>query len=303
MPQARNTAEVTGRDGLLVVLLAFAWGGNWIAVAMGVQGGEPPWGLRCFSSSLGGLTLMAAALLTGRSLKVPRGQRIHVMVPGFLNVVCFQMFSAFAQLHGATSRVVILTYTMPVWTAILSHFVLGERLDTVRRVSILLCIAGLSVLIWPLVMAGVPWVALLALGCAWVWTGAIVYLKWAQPTVPPLTSAAWQLMFGFCFIAVGALVFEGPPRVTGLSNETWAAILFMGTIGTGFAHFLWWSIAARLSAVTASIGSLLVPVIGVIGSSLLLGERPTVNDMVGFVLILGAASCVLLLPALRGARA
>ena len=106
--------------------------------------------------------------------------------------------------------------------------------------------------------------------------------------MPPLATATWQLVFGLMFIAAGTFVFEGAPRFN-LSFETWAAILFVGVIGTGFAHFLWWSIAGRLSPITASIGSLLVPVIGVLGSVALLGERPSLNDIVGFVLILGSA--------------
>jgi drug/metabolite transporter (DMT)-like permease len=156
--------------------------------------------------------------------------------------------------------------------------------------------------VWPLIEQGVPATAFLALGCAWAWGGATVYLKWVKSTVPPLATAAWQLVFGLMFIAAGTFVFEGAPRFN-LSYETWAAILFVGIIGTGFAHFLWWSIAGRLSPITASIGALLVPVIGVLGSVVVLGERPTLNDIVGFVLIFGAAACVLLLPALRGARA
>ena len=46
-----------------------------------------------------------------------------------------------------------------------------------------------------------------------------------------------------------------------------------------------------------------MPVVGVVSSALILGEHPTLNDIVGFVLIFGAAACVLLLPALRGERA
>jgi drug/metabolite transporter (DMT)-like permease len=45
---------------------------------------------------------------------------------------------------------------------------------------------------------------------------------------------------------------------------------------------------------TASLGVLGSPVIGVIASVFILGERPTVNDVVGFVLILAASACVLL---------
>jgi len=301
MPQARNTAEVTARDRFLVLLLAFAWGGNWISVAIGLNGALP-WTLRFFGSSLGAVTLIAAALLTGHSLRVPRGERVHVMIAGFLNVACFQILSAFAQLNGATSRVVLLNYSMPIWTTIMSRILLGEQLDGPRRLAIALCAVGLTVLVWPLFADGIPVAVFLALGCAWAWGGATVYLKWVKSTVPPLATAAWQLVFGFLFIAAGTFVFDGVPRITGMSLEVWAAILFMGIIGTGFAHFLWWSIAGRLSPVTASIGSLLVPVIGVIGAAVILGEHPTVNDIAGFILILGAASCVLLLPTLRGAK-
>lgn len=301
MPQARDTAEVTGRDRLLVILLAFAWGGNWIAVAVGVQG-EPVWSLRLIGSGLGASTLLAVAWLTGHTLRVPPGERMHVMIAGFLNVACFQIFSAFAQLNGATSRVVILTYSMPIWTTIMSRLLLGERLNTVRWIAIGLCAAGLTILVSPLFAHGVPATVPLGLGCAIAWGGATVYLKWVKSTVPPLATAAWQLVFGCGFIAAGTFVFEGVPRVTGLSAETWAAILFMGVIGTGLAHFLWWSIAGRLSPITASIGSLLVPVIGVLGSAVMLHERPTPNDIAGFILIFSAAACVLLLPALRGAK-
>ena len=74
------------------------------------------------------------------------------------------------------------------------------------------------------------------------------------------------------------------------------AIVYIGVLGVGLAHFLWWAIVGRLPTITASIGALLVPVVGVTASTLFLGERPTVNDIVGFALIFTAAACVLLQP-------
>jgi drug/metabolite transporter (DMT)-like permease len=296
MPSAPAEAEVTGTARLLVVLLAFAWGLNWIAVALALHD-TLPWTLRFMGSALGSVTLIAAATLTGHTLRVPRGERVHVMFAGFLNVACFQLFSAFAQMSGATSRAIIITYSMPIWAAIASRFVLGERLNGIRRVAIVLCLAGLTTLVWPLFTNGFPPFVLLSLACAWSWGGATIYMKLVKATVPPLANAAWQLVFGLGFIAVGTVIFEGGPHLTGLSTTTWEAILFMGIIGTGLAHFLWWSIAGRLSPTTASIGALLVPVVGVVASAVILDERPTVNDIVGFVLIFCAAACVLLAPA------
>ena len=295
MPSPRDTAEVTGTARMLVVLLAFAWGLNWISVSIGLRG-APPWTLRFLGAGLGALTLIVAATLSGHTLRVPRGERVHVMVAGFLNVALFQILSTFAQLNGATSRVIILAYSMPIWTTIMGRLLLGERLTTMRQIAIALCIVGLAILVWPLFAHGIPITVVLGLACAWCWCGATVYLKWVKATVPPLANAAWQLVFGFLFIAGGTLIFEGVPHVSGISRDTWFAILFMGVIGTGLAHFLWWSVAARLPAITASIGALLVPVIGVVASTIVLHERPTVNDIVGFALIFSAASCVLLQP-------
>ena len=55
-------------------------------------------------------------------------------------------------------------------------------------------------------------------------------------------------------------------------------------------------VIGKVSTATASLGTLANPVVGVIGSVILLGERPTSADWIGFALIFGAAACVLLQP-------
>ena len=104
------------------------------------------------------------------------------------------------------------------------------------------------------------------------------------------------MLFGFLFIAAGTFVFEGYPQLWPLASDTVLAVLFVGLFGVGLAHFLWWSIVGRLPTITASLGSLLVPVIGVTASAVMLGERLTVPDIIGFVMIFAAAACVLLQP-------
>lgn len=296
---ARVPAASTAK--LLVVLLAFAWGLNWIAAAIALRE-VSPWSLRVAGSGIGAAILFAAALVTGHDLKVPRGQYPHIMVAGLLNVTGFQVFSGFAQLSGATSRAIIITYSMPIWTTVLSRLFLGERLNIVGAIAFGLCIAGLSILVWPLFAGGVPLFVLYSLACALSWAVATVYIKWAKVTVEPLANAAWQLLFGFVFITAGSFLYEGYPHLWPLRLGTIEAILFVGLIGVGLAHFLWWSIVWRLPAITASIGSLLVPVIGVSASAYMLDERLTVPDMIGFAMIFAAAASVLLQPGVRHAE-
>ena len=283
---------------LLVVLLAFAWGFNWIAAAVALRE-VSPWSLRVAGSGIGVLTLVIASLVTGHRLKVPRGEYVHIMIAGFFNVAAFQILSGFAQLSGATSRAVVITYSMPIWTTVMGRALLGEKLTPVRLLALALCVAGLTVLVWPLFADGLPPFVFYSLGCALSWAFATVYLKWVKVKVEPLANATWQLLFGLLFIAAGSFVVEGYPRLWPMHGTTALAILYVGVLGVGLAHFLWWSIVGRLPTITASIGALLVPVIGVTASTIILGERPTLPDITGFVLIFAAAACVLLQPGVK----
>jgi drug/metabolite transporter (DMT)-like permease len=295
MSHAQAEAGVGGRAKLLVVLLAFAWGLNWVAAAVALRE-VTPWTLRFAGASIGAATLFAAAFLTGHNLRVPRREYVHVMVASFFNVAAFQILSGFAQLSGETTRAIIITYSMPIWATLLGRAVLGERLNAIGWLAFALCVAGLTILLWPLFTGGFPPAVYYSLACALSWAFATVYMKWVKATVEPLANAAWQLLFGFVFIAAGGFMIEGYPHLWPIHSETILAILFVGLFGVGLAHFLWWSIVGRLSTVTASIGVLLVPVIGVTASTVLLGERLTTPDAIGFFMIFAAAACVLLQP-------
>jgi drug/metabolite transporter (DMT)-like permease len=296
MLYAERRDKIAGTARLLVVLLAFAWGLNWIAVAIALRE-VPPWSMRFFGSGIGCAILFVAAWASGYALRLPRGQWLPIMVAGFFNAALFQILSAFAQMQGATSRVVIITYSMPIWAALLSRPLLGERLTPIRLLALALCIAGLLILISPLVSAGgLPSTVLYSLGCALSWAIATVIIKRSRLTIEPMVNAAWQLLFGLVFIATGCFFFDGYPRVWPLHLEPLLALLYVAVIGVGLAHFLWWSIVGRLAAITASIGSLMTPVVAVVASTLILGERPTLSDAIGFALIFAAAACVLLQP-------
>ena len=165
-----------------------------------------------------------------------------------------------------------------------------------KLAALALCATGLAILIWPLARTGFPLGALLALGCAWSWAAGTIYLKWAKIRAATLAAAAWQLLFGWLMLAAGMLIFEGVPHLWPLPTHVLAWIGYNGLIGMGLAYFLWFVVVDRLPTTTASLGSLLVPVVGVIGSAWLVGERPSLYDMIGFACIFAAAASVLLQP-------
>ena len=192
---------------------------------------------------------------------------------------------------------------MPIWAALLARVVLGERITAVRALALALCVAGMLVLIYPLMSAGVPLGILLALGAAVSWAAGTIYLKWAHIEADPMAVTFWQLFIGFFVVAALSLAFEGAPHLWPLRTETLVAVVFSGLVGSGIAYFLWFDIVRRVPAMTASLGVLSVPPVGVFGAVMLLGERPTLTDIAGFALILLASACVLLAPGLGRRRA
>ena len=135
---------------------------------------------------------------------------------------------------------------------------------------------------------------LLALVCALGWGSGTVYMKWARIKGDLLAITFWQVMIGAVAFAIFYLVFEGVPHFELLQWRTWGGLLFNGVLGTGIAYFIWFNIIGRLSTAMASLGSLINPVVGVIGAVIILGDRPTVPDMIGFALIFSAAACVMI---------
>lgn len=291
MPDQRRD-DLTAR--LMLVALSFAWGFTWPAMRIALQD-IPPFSMRVVSIGLGMASLLAVVKLQGRSFALGgRRDWLHVIVAGMLNIVGFTMLSSFALLLAGTGRVAMLSYTMPIWAALFAWFALGERFTAARVLALMLCAAGLAIVIYPVAETGVPVGLLLALATGISWGAGTVYLKWARISGDTVAVAAWQLVVAFLFVAACVPLVEGSLHITQARLPALIGTVFTGVIGSGLAYFLWFKIIGRLPAMTASLGILSAPVIGVISTVVMLGERPTVPDLIGFALIFAASVCVLL---------
>jgi len=280
---------------LLLVALSFCWGLAWPAMRIGLNE-LSPWTLRFFGYSIGALTLFALLRVQGRSVAIPRSAWLHVIAASFPNVVAFGLFGTFAQLSASTSRVIIINYSMPIWASLMAWLFFRERITPRVALALALCVGGLTVLIYPVWEASLsePVGLLLAMGCALSWAGGTIYMKWARIEGDLLAITFWQIVVGVIVFAAGVLIFRSPITFEPLHLQTILAVLFSGMFGTGIAYFIWFNIIGRLPTATASLGSLANPVVGVIGSVILLGETLSRGDMIGFALIFAAAACVLL---------
>ncbi|MER1966116.1 DMT family transporter [Castellaniella sp. GW247-6E4] len=283
-----------GLDLSAIVLLAVFWGMNWPAVRIALYE-VPPWTLRAIGMGAGALFLAALTILRRERLRPESGEWLPILAAGFFSITQFNLLLAFAQLLAPTTRAVIVTYTMPVWTILFARLLLGERLDGRRWTGLILGVAGLLGLGWPLVQAGTFSYGLaLALLAGMSWALGTIISKRFPVATPSMSVVAWQLAGGATVAAIGAVVFESESPVdwTTLRAETWMALGYHIIFAQALAYMAWYKLLDRLPAGTVSLSMLLVPAIGVMGSILMLGEHPTFADYAGLLLMTAAASAV-----------
>jgi len=288
---------------LLLIAMAFCWGLSWPALRIALDE-LSPWATRLFSYSLGAAVLAVLLKLQGRSFHIPFGRSwLHIIAAGMLNVVAFGIFGTFAQLNTATTRVIIINYSMPIWSSMMAWLILRERPNAWVAAGLALCVAGLAVLVYPVAAASLeePTGLILAFLCALSWAAGTIYMKAIRFEGDLLAVTMWQIVVGAVVFVVAYLIVQGPPVFEPVQLRTWLGVGYAGLFGTAAAYFIWYNIIGKVSTATASLGTLANPVVGVLGSMLILGEHLTAADIVGFALILAAAACVLLQPRQRAA--
>jgi drug/metabolite transporter (DMT)-like permease len=121
------------------------------------------------------------------------------------------------------------------------------------------------------------------------WALSVVYHKRLTQRVPDLdllSFTTWQMLFGSVPIVLFALGDLGKPIDWNLTYI--GAILFSVVLANALGWMAWLYALQRLPAGVASMTSMLIPVIAVLSAWLQLGERPTMVEAVGMIMIISA---------------
>jgi drug/metabolite transporter (DMT)-like permease len=268
---ALRRSKMTGY--LLLVATSVGWGLNW-PVTKYLLMELPPLSLRGLSGVVGAALLAVVALAFRQSLKVQRGQWPRLVLLSLLNVTAWMALMGLALVYLPASEAAVVAYSMPVWASLLAWPILGERISLLRVAAMAMAITGLVTLMGgggiAASYAKLPGI-LLALGGAFLFAlGTVVGKRWPL-TLPPLTSAVWQILIGCLPVAAIGLLIE-QPHFTGLTTLGWTLFGYSIVVQFCIAYACWFAALQRLPASVAAIGTLLVPVVGVLASAAALGE-------------------------------
>lgn len=262
-------------------LIYLIWGMNWVVMKT-ANTFFPPITFVAYRFLFGALVLLSV----WRWLHLPLPKKKYwpwIFLTGILQMGLNNIAAQTSMLTLGAGMVSVLNYSMPVFAAVMAHFLLGERLTWRKGAGIVLAIAGMAVLMD--VHAGGDVTAIcIGLLSAVFWGLASIFVKLKFSDVNPISLTTWQMVCAsLSLLAYTAIVPQG--QVV-WNTESVLCLIYNGVLASALAFFLWSWILQHIEVSKASVAVLAVPVVGVVGGILCLGEPMTLHIFFGMIMIM-----------------
>ncbi|HUP84117.1 MAG TPA: DMT family transporter [Acidimicrobiales bacterium] len=270
-----------------LALIALIWGWSFLFIKVAVQGMTPTAvaGARIALGAIAMLTVVRA-----QRIVLPRDPKTwwHFLVMGVVfNAIPFTLL-AWGEQRITSALTAVLNATTPLFAALLTAVLLGERLRRPQLLGVVLGFAGVAVAAGAGAsdLAGSSLTGSLAVVIAALCYGfGFVYARRNLSATPPLVAATGQLVTGTVVIAplaIGTSITNGIE----LTPHRLLAVGLLGVLGTGLAHLLNYRSIAEVGPTRASVVTQLVPVVAVAVGVAFLDEPFHVRLVVGAALTL-----------------
>jgi drug/metabolite transporter (DMT)-like permease len=277
--------EPRGKIIALALLLAFLWGGNSLAIKIGLQD-FPPMALAFFRFVIGLVVIGGWSLYRRIPLRLRRGELPRLLLLTTIFILQIITLNT-GTLYTSASRSTIFINVYPFFTALFAHlWIPGERLSVTKTLGIVVAFSGVFVVVAPKLGQGEANVLgdliVLVSGC---FLGLrVVVTKLLIQSIHPYRLLAWLLTLSLpVYVVISLLLERGEPMQLTLSAA--AALLYQGGVIAGFCFLAWTSILERYSASKLVVLFFATPLSGVLFSHLILGDELTLSLLGGAALV------------------
>ena len=292
--------RVQTRRGAYITLVALTviWGSNWIVMKLALMSAHPV----VFNIQRTWVAVVALFIVMAvqRRLAWPQAWQ-PVIVTGFLAVVVNAASTTLALAYGGTGRTAVLVFTMPFWTLLIAWIVLHERIGRTLLIAVAFAFVGLALVVEPWRWEGDLTSKLWAVCSGFGWAAATVATKYYRQRhdFDMLNFLAWHLL-------VGVLPLTPLPWLMDFPETQWSPtfaglLVWTAVVSTALGFLLWIEVLRHLTAGTASLNMFAIPVIALVSSMVVFGERLTSSEWAGIGCI-AAGLAILSLRMLHDAR-
>ena len=189
------------------------------------------------------------------------------------------------------SNVALILCTAPVWTAILSHFLVkGQRLRRNLVLGSLIALSGVALVIFNghFILNLNPWGDFLCMLAAFSWAVYTILLQKLDGRYSTLFITRKVFFYGLLTL-LPVFLFSPPSFDWSVFNRPAVVgnLLFLGLVASLLCYIMWNNVVKRLGGVRANNYIYASPLVTLIASYLILDEPITWVALLGAVLIIG----------------
>jgi len=283
------------RLGVLLAILF--WGVSFVATKA-VVSEISPIALVFTRAGLGTLLLFAILALRRRPALPPRDALLPLAAMGFVGVAFHQLLQAYALTLTSAVNTGWLIGLIPLWSAVLSAFLLKERFGPAKIAGLLVGFAGALLV----VTRGDLGAGLLALpatqGDLLVLASTVnwaLYTVLGHPTIRrlgPTRATAGAMLLGWLMLLPLFAARAGWSDYARLSPAGWLAVLFLGVACSGLGYLFWYGALERIEASRVAALLYLEPLVTLAAAVVLLGEPVRATTVAGGLLVVGGVVLV-----------
>jgi len=281
--------SIDARDWVLLGLLSVLWGGSFFFNGV-VLKELPPFTLVLLRVALAALMLLP--LLWLYRIRFPgglSGWMPFIAIGLFNNVLPFSLIVV-GQTYIPSGLASILNATTPLFTVIVMTAAGEEKLLARRIAGVVVGLLGVIVLHGDGIglERGQGIGILLCLAAALSYGVSALVARRLPSDVPPLGAATFQMLASAAMMTVVAGLVEHPWRLPMPGATTWLAVIGLAALSTALAYIVFFQILRRSGATNVMLVTLLVPVTAILLGWLVLGEKISLREIAG-ALVIGSA--------------
>ena len=268
---------------LAFAVFVFIGGFNFVAVRFSNRELAPMFGAGARFTA--GALIFLAVVAVWR-LEMPRGKAlVSAVLYGLLNFAASYGLAYWALTTLPAAIGAVIFAAAPLFTVFLARVHRIEPFRIRGLVGSLITLAGIVVLANPTGVDRLPWLPLLAmLASSATAAEAGVVLKLLPSANPVSTNAVAMAIGGGLLLTLSALI--GDPWALPTMTETWLAVSYLALVGSVGLFGLFLFVLRRWSATSTSYATALIPVVTVVGGSLLASEAITPSMLIGGAIVL-----------------
>jgi drug/metabolite transporter (DMT)-like permease len=280
---------VTRRDWGLIVTLAILWGSGFTLIEIGLRS-VPPNTLVFARMALAIPPLLLLLRIRGETLPGDFKSWEMLTVVGLLNVVVPFILFYWGMTQISTGLASILNATTPLWGVVAAHFLTrDEKATPARVIGVLFGVAGIAVMIGVDALKGMSSGILAQIACLIATLcyalGSIYGRRFGQSGMTPLSIATGQVITSAIILLPIALFTDAPLSLPMPGMAFWLSTIAMAVFSTSLAYFLFFKLVESAGASNSLLVTFLIPIVAVVLGAAFLGERFSVNQGAGVMLI------------------